>query len=129
MKLLERLLDSRLRQRTKVSAHQFDFRTGRSTIDPAFALLLYLQDKHEDGKDQHTAFVDLEKAYDKVPRDYIQRVLRCRHVPEQYLALINNIYKESRTKIQTKHGQTEDFLVSVGLHQGLAVNPYFSFCA
>ena len=39
------------------------------------------------------------------------------------------MYKESRTKIQTKHGQTEDFLVSVGLHQGLALSPYlFILC-
>ena len=129
MKLLERLLDSRLRQLTNESANQFGFRQGRSTIDPAFALLLYLQDKHEDGKDQHNAFVDLEKAYDTVPRDYIQRVLWCRHVPEQYVALINNMYKESRTKMQTKHGQTEDFLVSVGVHQGSALSPYlFILC-
>ena len=125
MKLLERLLDSRLRQLTNVSANQFGFRPGRSTIDPAFALLLYLQGEQKDGKDQHKAFVELEKAYDTVLRDYIQRILQCRHVPEQY----NSMYKESRTKLQTKHSQAEDFLVSVGLHQGSALRPYlFILC-
>ena len=34
------------------------------------------------------------------------------------------MYKENRTKIQTKHGHAEDFLVYVGLHQGSALSPY-----
>ncbi|GKG39241.1 retrovirus-related pol polyprotein LINE-1, partial [Tanacetum coccineum] len=53
-------------------------------------------------KDLHLAFLDLEKAYDSVSREY----------------------KGERTCVRTLTGNTKYFPVDVGLHQGLAISPY-----
>ena len=72
-------------------------------------------------KDFRAVFVDLEKAYDTVPR---MLTLRRRRVPEKYVLLIEDMYRNSTTAVRTKHSDAESFEVSVGLHQGSALSPY-----
>ena len=67
-------------------------------------------------KDFHAVFINLEKAYDTVPRMFISQTLRRRRVPEKYVLLIEEMYRNTTTAIRTKHGDIESFEVSVGLH-------------
>ena len=90
-----------MQQLTTISPNQFGFRPGRSTTDPAFSLLTHLQDKHESQQEQLVVFVDLENAYDTVLREYITGILWHRAVPEQYVALVEDIYSGSHMRVQT----------------------------
>ena len=68
MKLWERKIERRLRSDLTFSNQQYGFMPGKSTTDALFALRV-LMEKYRDGqKELHCVFVDLEKAYDKVPR-------------------------------------------------------------
>ena len=69
-------------------------------------------------------FVDLEKAYDRVPREIVYWCLRKKRVPEKLVRLIKVMYQGARTTIRTVHGKTEEFEVKVGLHQGSALSPF-----
>ena len=71
MKLWERVVERRLRSELTFSEQQCGFMPGKSTTDALFALRV-LMEKYRDGqKELHCVFVDLEKAYDKVPREEV----------------------------------------------------------
>ncbi|EYC00665.1 hypothetical protein Y032_0114g462 [Ancylostoma ceylanicum] len=68
MKVYERLLDSRLRDMVEIAADQFGFTPERSTIDAIFIARQVMEKYREKNKPCHIAFLDMEKAYDKLPR-------------------------------------------------------------
>ena len=123
MKLWVRMIEARLREITKIADNQFGFRPDKSTTEPIFALRM-LQEKHrEQNKVLHVVFVDLEKAYDRVPRELIWWILRKKRVSEAYVKIIQDMYGDCETQITTREGNTEYFNVKVGLHQGTAISP------
>ncbi|KAK3552112.1 hypothetical protein QTP86_000748 [Hemibagrus guttatus] len=67
---------------------------------------------------------DLEKAYDRVPREELWYCMRKSGVAEKYVRVVQDMYKRSRTVVRCAVGQTEEFNVEVGLHQGSALSPF-----
>ena len=68
MNVLERIVDGLIRQLVSIEDSQFGFVPGRGTTDAIF-VVRQLQEKYlAANKRLHMAFVDLEKAFDRVPR-------------------------------------------------------------
>ena len=81
-------------------------------------------EKYREGqKELHCVFVDLEKAYDKVPREEVWYCMRKSGLAEKYVRIVQDMYDDSTTAVRCAVGVTEGFEVKVGLHQGLALSP------
>ncbi|XP_047983973.1 uncharacterized protein LOC125224599 [Leguminivora glycinivorella] len=52
-------------------------------------------------KNLHMVFIDLEKAFDHVPRDLIWEALRDQLVPESYISLIKDMYSDVKTQVMS----------------------------
>ena len=72
-------------------------------------------------------FVDLEKAYDRMPRELIWYSLRRKDVPEAYINIIRDMYAGCKKSIMTSAGRTKEIDIEVGLHQGSALSPLLFF--
>ncbi|KAK3525907.1 hypothetical protein QTP70_010961 [Hemibagrus guttatus] len=124
MKLWERVVEARLRKVVEICEQQYGFMPRKSTTDAIFALRI-LMEKYRDGqRELHCVFIDLEKAYDRVPREELWYCMRKSGVAEKYVRVVQDMYERSRTVVRCAVGQTEEFKVEVGLHQGSALSPF-----
>ncbi|KAK3567195.1 hypothetical protein QTP86_012679 [Hemibagrus guttatus] len=124
MKVWERVVEARLRKVVEICEQQYGFMPRKSTTDAIFALRI-LMEKYRDGqRELHCVFVDLEKAYDRVPREELWYCMRKSGVAEKYVRVVQDMYERSRTVVRCAVGQTEEFNVEVGLHQGSALSSF-----
>jgi len=124
MKLWERVIERRLRRDVAISENQFGFIPGKSTIE-AIYLLRMLMGLYKDRKvDLHIVFTDLEKAYDRVPQEVLWSCLEMKGVSPWYIRVIKDMYEGGGTSVRTPGGVSNDFAVSMDLHQGSALSPF-----
>ena len=69
------------------------------------------------------AFIDLEKAFDRVPREVICWALRESGVEERLISVIKSMYDEAMTAIKIGASESKKFPVSVGVHHGSVLSP------
>jgi len=118
------VIERRLRKNISISETQFDFIPGKSTTE-AIYLLRRLIGLYRDRKvNLHLVFIDLKKAYNRVPRDIVWSCLEEKGVLPGYIRVIKDMYEEVRTRVRTLGGATNDFYVGKGLHQGSALSPF-----
>ena len=93
MKVLERVLEGLIRDRVSIDGMQFGFMPGRGTTDAIF-IVRQLQERFiERKKDLFFVFVDLEKAFDRVPREVIKWAMRKLGIEEWLVRVVMALYE------------------------------------
>ena len=117
MKVLERVLEKRIRCQVSIDNIQFGF-------TDAIFIMRQVQKKHQAKKKKlYFAFVDLEKAFDRVPREVIRWDLRKLGVDQWLIRTVMALYTEACTVVRTDAGLSKSFEVKVGLHQWSVLSP------
>ena len=113
MTIWERIVDKRVRFEVEVAEEQFGFMAGRGTTNAIFILRQMVEKYRKKGRDLHVVLIDLEKAYDRVPREDLWRCFREKMVPEKYVRLIKEMYRDVKTRVRSGVGTTEGFEVKM----------------
>ena len=123
LKVIERVIERRIREKVKIDAMQFEYMPGKGTTNAIFTVR-QMQEKYGcKRKKFYFAFVDLEKAFDRVPREVTRWALvRVRskkaRVEEWLMNAVMAMYEGAQTVVKTTEGDSNAFNVKVGLHQG-----------
>ena len=68
-------------------------------------------------------FVDLEKAFDREPREVINWAMRKLGVEEWLVSAVMSMYIGAKTVVRTVYGNSKGFEVKVGMHQRSGLSP------
>ena len=126
-KIYTRILEMRLRDCVEdvLDDCQFGFRPGRSTTDAVFTVKMMLDKCWEWGFDKYALFIDLQKAFDRVNRSLLWRILQEDHynVPAKLVRVIRSIYSQCVIKVRTQKIESAEFNIESGVRQGDVLSP------
>ena len=118
MKVWERIIEARLKDRVEIRKQQYGFMPGKGTTNAMFALRMLMEKYREGQRELHCVFVDLDKAYSRVSREELWYCMRKSEIVEKYVRFVQDMYEGSETVVRCPIGTIESFIVKVGLHQG-----------
>lgn len=124
-KIYTRIINKRLRIITEVllEEEQNGFRPGRSTIDNVFIMQQIFEKRKEFNLETHVAFIDFEKAFDRVNRKKLWSIMKEQGFPQHLIDVVKNMYVNSKIIINTGDERTEEIRVNKGVRQGCSMSP------
>ncbi|KAK3526376.1 hypothetical protein QTP70_025405 [Hemibagrus guttatus] len=101
-KVYSRVLERRVRPlvEPRIQEEQCGFRPSRGTLDQLYTLHRVLEGSWEFAQPVHMCFVDLEKAFDRVPRGILWEVLWEYGVRGPLLRAVRSLYKQSKSLVR-----------------------------
>ena len=108
---------------SRIQEVQFGFRPGRGTLNQLYTLSRVLEGAWEFAQPVYMCFVDLEKAFDRVPRGVPWGVLRDYGVPDPLIGAVWSLYDRCQILVRIAGSKSDVFPVRVGLRQGCPLSP------
>ena len=100
---------------------QFGFMPGKGTVDAIF-IVRRMQEEYQK-KDMYVCFVDMEKAFDRVPRKVMEWATRKKGLSEVIVRAVMSLYDGAKTRVRVGSAYLEEFEVKVGVHQRSVLLP------
>ncbi|KAK3527008.1 hypothetical protein QTP86_006386 [Hemibagrus guttatus] len=124
-KVYSRVLERRVRPlvEPRIQEEQCGFRPSRGTLDQLYNLHRVLEGSWEFAQPVHMCFVDLEKAFDRIPCGILWKVLWEYRVHGPLLRAVRSLYNRSRSLVRIASCKSDLFPVHVGLWQGCPLSP------
>ena len=92
-------------------------------MDQVFVMKQMSEKFVDKSKCLYVAYMDLEKAYDRIDRDEMWRVSSMYGINEQLLKVVQSLYTGTETCVRVYREESEWFKVGVGLRQGSVMSP------
>ena len=122
LKALERAVEN-IRETVNIDEMQFGLCPGQGTTDVIFILRQFQEKYIAKHRKLCMASVNLEKAFDRVPRKVLRWALRVVGVPEWLVKVVQAMYVGARSRTHVKSSFSEVFEVGAAVHQGSTLSP------
>ena len=93
-------MEKRLCRIVSVDEVQYGFMPERGTIDAMFFIRTMQEEYHAKGNKLYMCFVELEKAFDRVPRKVMEWALRKKEIPEVHVRSVMNLCEGAKTRVR-----------------------------
>ncbi|TWW71552.1 R2DM Retrovirus-related Pol polyprotein from type II retrotransposable element [Takifugu flavidus] len=119
-KVFSGVLERRVRQivEPRIPEEQCGFHLGRETVDHLYTLSRVFEGAWEFAQPVHMCFVDLKKAFNRVPWGVLWGVLREYGVPDPLIWAVRSLYDRCQSLVRIAGSKSNSFLVRVSLRQG-----------
>ena len=116
------MLEGRIRELVNLDTMQFGFIPGKGTTNALF--VVRMQEEYRDKKKKlYMCFVDIEKAFDKVPKKMMEWAMRKKGLPEVIARAVMSLYYDAEKKVRVGSELSEESLVQLDAHQGSVLSP------
>ena len=124
-KLYERILEKRTRAiiEPQLGEWQHGFRRNRGTTDMIFSIRQLMEKAWEYNQKLYMIFIDLQKAFDSVPRKRLWNCLLEYGINGQLLKAIKSTYSPCVSKVNTDYRNDKWFEITSGVKQGSILSP------
>lgn len=113
-----------VKERGIVPQNQIDFRKGMGVMDNIYALNYLVNRQLGIGKGSlATLFVDLKAAFDSVDRKIMIKAMRERGIREELVERVEQIMRETRSRVRVGGEVGERFWTGRGVRQGCPLSP------
>jgi len=102
---------------------QFGIMKGKGTIDAIFTTRQMQENFRVKGKKLYFGFVDLQKAFDRVPREVISSAMRKLGVEEWLVSAAMSMYTGAKTVVRTVYGNSKGFQRKSGYAPRFRIKP------
>ena len=112
LKLLARVLEAMIRRRVEgeFGEEQQGFGKGRGTADGMYVLRQMVKKILEIQGSMAPGFVDLEKAFDTVPREKVMATLWWIGVPEAEVRMVESMYEMTTARVVVGEGASRSLM-------------------
>ena len=101
---------------------QCGFRPERGCTDAIYTVKIALKKRREHGKESWVFFLDLVKAFDRVPRELLWEILKRFGVPNKLISLLKTLHNNFEVKF-TADENTHTIPCTIGVKQGDILAP------
>jgi hypothetical protein len=124
-KTYERILEKRLRREIEeqMTDSQSGFRKGHSIQDHIFTIKESIYKTIQKNSELYLGFIDLEKAFDRIPRGKVWECLEKKGIDPQLITATKSLYQNSRNYVRSKNNRSKEFITVDGLRQGGVLSP------
>ena len=117
MEIVERVLERRIRTLVNLNKMQFGFKPGKGTMDAIFIVRRMQEEYQKKDTKFYMCFVDMEKAFDRVPRKVMEWAMRKKGLSEVIVRAVMSLYDGAKTRVRVGSAYLEEFEVKVVVHQ------------
>ena len=100
------------------------FRRNRSTTSQILTIRRILEGVRAKNLQATLLFVDFTKAFDSIHRGKMEQILLAYDLPEDTVAAITILYRNTKVKVRSPDGDTKYFDIVAGVLQGDTLAPY-----